>query len=135
MKGEGLARFPGPDPAPSTLAPGRHPSGLQQFPFLLAKSPFVKLAGSCFVLLESKNILTHLVTHNFNLTASQPGWPQWRKRQGRVEEGWAPRYQDTPPLSASPIWLLWLSLRPLPSRLPLQVYFPRVPLASTYFGY
>lgn len=114
----GQASRPGSQP-PSTSGSHETPPGAySKFPFVLPKSPFVKLAGSCFLLLESKNIMTHLVSHNSVLTACQPGWPQWRKGRGREEEGRALGYQDVPLPSTSPI-----SLRPLLSRLPLQVSF------------
>lgn len=119
----GQASRPGSQPPSTSSSHETPPEAYSKFPFLLAKSPFVKLAGSCFLLLESKNILTHLVSHNSVLTARQPGWPQWRKGPGREEEGQALCFQDTPLLSASPIRLLWLSQWPLLSWLPLQVYF------------
>lgn len=58
---------------PPLLASMRHPLRLIVNSPFVGKVPFCPAGLSCVLLLESKNILTHLVSHSSVLTAPKPG--------------------------------------------------------------
>lgn len=128
----GQASRPGSQPPSTSSSHETPPEAYSKFPFLLAKSPFVKLAGSCFLLLENKNILTHLVSHNSILTAHQPGWPQWRKGPGR---GGLSAFRTLLSSQHHPSGCSGCHNGHFSHSCPFRCIFLQVPLVSKYFGY